>query len=147
MYISEINNSGKILIIDTSVSNFEFKQACIINTDIQTYDGSKLTAWTGITTFTGNLTISGDFAHNNGTIKFAGTIQTLTTKDDDSTNFYNILISSPAKVTTASSFIVSGTSWDNTTEENGFTATAGTITFNNSTVPATSCVCVCVCVC
>ncbi len=138
VYVSEINNSGKILIIDTSVSNFEFKQACIINTDIQIYDGSKLTAWTGITTFTGNLTISGDFAHNNGTIKFAGTTQTLTTKDDGSTNFYNILISSPAKVTTASSFIVSGTSWDNTSEENGFTATAGTITFNNATVPASA---------
>ncbi|BDC92642.1 FlgD immunoglobulin-like domain containing protein [Treponema bryantii] len=138
VYVSEINNSGKILIIDTSVSNFEFKQACIINTDIQTYDGSKLTAWTGITTFAGNLTISGDFAHNNGTIKFAGTTQTLTTKDDGSTNFYNILISSPAKVTTASSFIVSGTSWDNTSEENGFTATAGTITFDNATVPASA---------
>ena len=49
-----------------------------------------------------------------------------------------MLISSPAKVTTTSSFIVSGTSWSNTTATDGFTATAGTITFNNSTMPATS---------
>ncbi len=137
-YISEINNSGKTLIIDSSVSNLVFKKETTVNSHIQTKDGSKLTAWSGTTTFNGDIEITGDFEHSNGTVKFAGATQTLKTRTDGSTNFYNILISSSDKVTTDSSFIVSGTSWTSSTSTQNFTATAGTITFDNATASAAS---------
>lgn len=100
-----------------------------------------LTASSGTTEFKADIDLaSTNFNHSNGTVNFNGngTLQTLTTQSDSSTNFYNILISSPAKVSTASSFTVSGTSWNNTTATDGFTATAGEITFDNASMPATS---------
>ena len=137
-YISEINNSGKTLIIESSVANFAFQKETTVNSHIQTKDGSKLTAWSGTTTFNGDIEIAGDFEHSNGTVKFAGATQTLKTRTDGSTNFYNILISSSDKVTTDSSFIVSGTSWTSSTSTQNFTATACTITFDNATASAAS---------
>lgn len=104
-----------------------------------TATGGNLTASSGSTVFRGNVNLaSTNFNHSNGRVNFNGNggIQTLATQTDGSTNFYNILISSPAKVSTASSFTVSGTSWSNTTTTDGFTATAGTITFNNGTATA-----------
>jgi len=138
-YISEINNSGKTLIIESSVANFAFQKETTVNSHIQTKDGSKLTAWSGTTTFNGDIEIAGDFEHSNGTVKFAGATQTLKTRTDGSTNFYNILISSSDKVTTDSSFIVSGTSWTSSTSTQNFTAKAGsTIKFDNATASAAS---------
>ena len=98
----------------------------------------KLTASSGTTTFKGNVDLSaGTFEHSSGTVEFAGETQTLTTAS--STNFYNIKISSPANVTTDSSFIVSGTNWASTTDAIRFVAlSSSVITFDNASTPAES---------
>ena len=127
------NSSGSITGDTTNGNTLTFEKI---------YFGTgSLTASKGSTCFKADINLSStSFTHSSGTVNFNGTntTQTLTAKADGSTNFYNVLISTPAKVTTGSSFIVSGTSWNNTTEANGFTATAGTITFNNATAPSTS---------
>ena len=98
----------------------------------------KLTASSGTTTFKGDVNLStGTFVHSSGTVEFAGGTQTLTTAA--TTNFYNIKISSPATVTTSSSFIVSGTSWESTTDTIRFVAsTPSVITFNNDSASVSS---------
>ena len=110
--------------------------------DYTSTTGGNLTASSGLTVFKANIYLaSTNFTHSNGTVSFAGsgTAQELSTKSDGSTNFFNVSISSPASVSTSSSFIVSGNSWSNTNTSGGFTATTpSVITFVNNTASTTA---------
>ena len=103
---------------------------------------SELTASKGYTKFQKNVDLSSTtFTHTSGIVNFTGngTSQTLATQSDGSTNFYDVLITSPATVATTSSFIVSGTSWTSHTDSACFTASSpSAITFNNASAPATA---------
>ena len=124
------NNAGTITGDTTNGKTLTFEKA---------YSGTGyLTASSGATAFKADVNLSGTtFTHSNGTVQFNGngTVQSLTTKADGSTHFYNITVATPAKVSTTSSFFVDGTAWSNTTTSDGFTAaTSSQITFTNTSI-------------
>ena len=125
------NTSGTITGDTTNGKTLTFEKA-------YSGTGSSMTASSGATTFKADVNLSGTtFTHSGGTVQFNGngTAQSLTTKADGSTHFYNITVATPAKVSTTSSFFVDGTTWSNTTTSDGFTAaTSSQITFTNASI-------------
>ena len=132
---SSVTNNGSLLGDTSAAKNLIFEQK---------YQGTNgyLTASAGNTVFKADSDLSGtSFIHSNGTANFAGngTAQTLKTQTDGSTEFYNVSITSPAKVETTSSFKVNGINWENTSPADGFMASSpSAITFNNSTAPVST---------
>lgn len=151
--ITNINGSDKTIIFLSNTQKVTLKAGINIAPEIENhrpleclgaatfqnnYSGNgsnaELTLSSAATSFKANLDLSGTtFNAPSGTVQFngSGTTQSLTTKADGSTHFYNIVITTPAVVSTTSSFFVDGVSWSNTNTTNGFSAgTPSEITFN-----------------
>lgn len=154
--ISNINGSDKTIIFLSNTQKVTLKAGINIAPEIENHrplecNGSatfqnnfsgnganaELNLSSATTSFKAKLDLSGTtFNASSGTVQFNGngTPQNLTTKADGSTGFYNITITSPAVVTTSSSFHIDGNNWSNTTTANGFRAnTPSELTFNNTT--------------
>lgn len=128
---------ANLLVSGTATISDDVEVAGLVTVDA----GASLTVGAGKTlTLDGNLLVNGSLVSDYASeVIFAGdgsSVQTITatTTDSATLQFAEVTVSSSAKVTTASSFEVTGSLKNENTSGDGFSASLGTITFSGISV-------------